>query len=82
MKLRPICGIELRPRIVYEIEVDTCPKCGGVWLDGGELNKLLAKVREYHDEYYSYEDYRRWEERYKTERKKRGIFEFFEEIFD
>jgi len=45
MKLCPICGIELRPRVVYEVEVDTCPKCGGVWLDGGELQKLIAKIR-------------------------------------
>jgi Uncharacterized protein conserved in bacteria, COG3809 len=45
MKLCPICGVELRPRVVYEVEVDTCPKCGGVWLDGGELQKLIAKIR-------------------------------------
>jgi len=45
MKLCPICGVELRPRAVYEVEVDTCPKCGGVWLDGGELQKLIAKIK-------------------------------------
>jgi Zn-finger nucleic acid-binding protein len=45
MKLCPVCGIELRPRVVYEVEVDTCPKCCGVWLDGGELQKLIAKIR-------------------------------------
>jgi Zn-finger nucleic acid-binding protein len=60
MKLCPICGVELRPRAVYEIEVDTCPKCGGVWLDGGEIQKLIAKIREYREEYYSDERYREW----------------------
>lgn len=81
MKLCPICGIELRPRVVYDIEIDQCPRCGGVWLDGGELNKLLTKMREYRDEYYSYEEFRAWEEEYKR-RKKKGVFEFFEELFD
>jgi Zn-finger nucleic acid-binding protein len=27
------------------VEVDVCPKCNGVWLDGGELAKVLAMDR-------------------------------------
>jgi Zn-finger nucleic acid-binding protein len=38
------------------------PKCGGVWLDGGELQKLIAKIRKYREEYYSDKRYREWEE--------------------
>ncbi|MCC6032259.1 MAG: zf-TFIIB domain-containing protein [Pyrobaculum sp.] len=75
MKLCPICGVELRPRVVYEVEVDTCPKCGGVWLDGGELQKLIAKIREYREEYYSDERYREWEEEWREKKKK--IFSIF-----
>jgi Zn-finger nucleic acid-binding protein len=26
------------------IEIDYCPKCGGVWLDHGELENLLEKA--------------------------------------
>jgi Zn-finger nucleic acid-binding protein len=26
------------------IEIDYCPKCGGVWLDHGELESLLEKA--------------------------------------
>ena len=26
-----------------EIEIDYCPKCRGVWLDRGELDKLIEK---------------------------------------
>lgn len=37
----PLC-IEtvLEPRFHGAIEVDVCPKCKGVWLDRGELDKL------------------------------------------
>ena len=27
------------------IEIDYCPECRGVWLDRGELDKLLEKTR-------------------------------------
>ncbi len=82
MKLCPICGVELRPRVVYEVVVDACPKCGGVWLDGGELQKLIAKIGEYREEYYSDERYREWEEEWREKKKKKGIFDLFDEIFD
>ncbi|AET33483.1 zf-TFIIB domain-containing protein [Pyrobaculum ferrireducens] len=78
----PLCGIELKPRIVYDIEIDACPKCGGVWLDGGELQKLMARVKEYRDEYYSHDVYKRWEEEYKYHKKRKSVFEFFEDLFD
>ena len=28
------------------VEIDICPTCKGVWLDRGELNKLLAAEKE------------------------------------
>jgi len=30
----------------YGIEIDICPSTGGVWLDRGELEKLIAIIRE------------------------------------
>ena len=81
-KFCPICGVELKPRIVYEIEVDFCPKCGGIWLDGGELNKLVSKIKEYEQEYYAHDEYKRFEEERVKKRKKRGFFEFIEDIFE
>ncbi len=39
----PRCqGEELKVRAVGETEVDCCRRCGGVWLDAGELDALLA----------------------------------------
>jgi|HigsolmetaAR204D_1030405.scaffolds.fasta_scaffold02203_10 hypothetical protein len=31
--------------------IDICPSCKGVWLDRGELDKLMQEVREVRDEY-------------------------------
>lgn len=28
------------------IEIDYCPKCRGVWLDRGELDKIIEKAQE------------------------------------
>lgn len=38
----PVClDTELSPHIRSGIEVDHCPRCRGMWLDRGELEKLL-----------------------------------------
>jgi hypothetical protein len=33
------------------IMIDICPSCKGVWLDRGELEKLMSDVREVRQEY-------------------------------
>ena len=33
---------KLDERHSHGIEIDVCPKCGGVWLDRGELEKLVG----------------------------------------
>lgn len=38
----PVCGEALRTINRHEVEVDICPGCKGVWLDRGELEKILA----------------------------------------
>jgi Zn-finger nucleic acid-binding protein len=38
----PVCGDKLRAVEKYGVEVDICPGCKGVWLDRGELEKILA----------------------------------------
>jgi Zn-finger nucleic acid-binding protein len=38
----PLCrDIDLEPRFSRGIEVDVCPRCRGLWLDRGELERLL-----------------------------------------
>lgn len=39
----PRCGGTLQERKVDEVSIDTCDKCGGVWLDSGELEQLTKR---------------------------------------
>lgn len=42
----PIDGAPMRQIHRYGIEFDVCPSTGGVWLDKGELEKLIALVKQ------------------------------------
>ena len=71
------------------IEIDYCPKCRGVWLDRGELDKIIDRSvpgvtqelnPEPEQEKYRYEsrdDYRQKE--YQNKRRKKG---FLGDFFD
>jgi len=40
----PICtGIDLKIAERQGIEIDYCPECRGVWLDRGELDKIIER---------------------------------------
>ena len=41
--LCPVCQVELMMTERQNIEVDYCPKCRGVWLDRGELDKIIER---------------------------------------
>ena len=38
----PVCNVELRIAERQGVEIDYCPQCRGVWLDRGELDKIIA----------------------------------------
>lgn len=40
--LSPISGEPMKQVIREGIEIDVCPTTGGIWLDKGELEKLIA----------------------------------------
>jgi uncharacterized protein len=63
--------------------IDVCPTCRGVWLDRGELEKLLSYMQEERDDDRpgKRDEYRR--ERYDDDdryrgRRKRSLFDFFD----
>jgi Zn-finger nucleic acid-binding protein len=39
----PVCDVPLVMTERQNIEVDYCPKCRGVWLDRGELDKIIER---------------------------------------
>ncbi len=39
----PIDGIELVMSDRNGVEIDYCPQCRGVWLDRGELDKIIER---------------------------------------
>src|SRR5262245_13758998 len=39
----PRCDGTLNESKVEEVSIDTCDKCGGVWLDSGELEQLTRR---------------------------------------
>ena len=43
----PICpNAELAMSERHGVEIDYCPKCRGVWLDRGELDKIIERASE------------------------------------
>lgn len=41
----PHCAVPLSMSDRAGIEIDFCPQCRGVWLDRGELDKILERSR-------------------------------------
>lgn len=41
--LCPHCRVDLVMSDRQGVEIDYCPKCRGVWLDRGELDKILER---------------------------------------
>lgn len=41
----PNCQIGMKEIERDSVHVDICPQCRGVWLDRGELEKLLSNIR-------------------------------------
>jgi Zn-finger nucleic acid-binding protein len=39
----PVCATGLVPNERQGIEIDFCPTCRGVWLDRGELDKIIER---------------------------------------
>lgn len=41
----PLCNVDLQMSERNGIEIDYCPTCRGVWLDRGELDKIIERSR-------------------------------------
>ena len=45
-KLCPSDGQKMAKEIAHMLVIDRCPKCQGVWLDGGELERIQSASQE------------------------------------
>ncbi len=57
----PLCDqVKMREVEKHGVLVDVCPSCKGVWLDRGELEKILQSAREIRQPFNEwYESYRK-----------------------
>ncbi|GGB43399.1 hypothetical protein GCM10011380_36050 [Sphingomonas metalli] len=45
--LCPVCRIDLTLADRQGVEIDYCPQCRGIWLDRGELDKIIERNAAY-----------------------------------
>ncbi|MEL6450409.1 MAG: zf-TFIIB domain-containing protein [Pseudomonadota bacterium] len=89
------CPIDGTPLVIADrsgVEIDYCPQCRGVWLDRGELDKIIERSAAYTPPPpppptsrgqvdRDYDDDRRYDDR-RGKRKKSGMGDFLGDIFD
>ena len=88
----PVCNVNLLMSEKQGIEIDYCPKCRGIWLDRGELEKIIErsnaemprkderdyKKDDYKKPFYNDDDDYKHKGGYHQKKKK----SFFDDIFD
>ncbi|MBW2991049.1 zf-TFIIB domain-containing protein [Candidatus Woesearchaeota archaeon] len=57
----PRCHVPMIKKTRMGVTIDKCKKCDGIWLDGGEIEKILKKIQE---------EQRKFRERQKKSKKK------------
>lgn len=83
------CPIDNEPLVMTDrsgVEIDYCPKCRGVWLDRGELDKIIERSAapaperpENRSERYDSDDDYRGDGRGRPQRRRES---FLSDIFD
>lgn len=72
----PVDGNTLLLAERQDVEIDYCPNCRGVWLDRGELDKLLRRADDFDDDDDQWR--RRSSDHRPPKKKKRWLSEMFE----
>ena len=89
--LCPVCRVKLSMSVRQNVEIDYCPQCRGIWLDRGELDKIIERSaaeaapapeprREKRRDYYDDDDREYRSKRRKSE--KSSVAYWLKEIFD
>lgn len=87
----PRCNTNLAISNTQGIEIDYCPNCKGVWLDRGELEKIIERSNSFESHYMGGDDHRKYNDSHHDNhydkhsdyghhsKRKKG---FFSELFD
>ena len=75
----PIDGTRLEMSERNGIEIDYCPQCRGVWLDRGELDKIIERNER---SIRPYEDDDRSRSNHQQQPKKKKRTSFLSELFE
>ncbi len=90
----PACNVNLLKSERQRIEIDYCPEYRGVWLDRGELVKIVEKnsteyrekssyrESDYKERDRSYQDYNKSDHEYDKKPYRKKKESFLSEIFD
>ncbi len=87
----PVCSVDLTMSERQGVEIDYCPQCRGVWLDRGELDKIIERseaattptrpaidVRKSHDDHKDKHYQSHDDYSYKKHKKKSFLGELFD----
>ena len=55
----PNCFAQMQIMQRYEVDIDYCPSCKGVWLDRGEIDKIAQIESSHIGQHYNKYHYRR-----------------------
>lgn len=81
----PNCNVNLIMTERNNVEIDYCPECRGIWLDRGELDKIIERSSQYDRDATSNETTREkysYPENKNYEYKKRKKDSFLGDLFD
>ena len=42
----PVDGVKMGKEVAHMLVIDRCPSCNGVWMDGGELERMKGDLQE------------------------------------
>lgn len=61
-----ICPVDKTQLVITDregVEIDYCPTCRGVWLDRGEIDKIVSRAQKYDDHDRNFRREERYDDR-------------------
>ena len=81
----PVCKtVDLQMTDRSGVEIDYCPQCRGIWLDRGELDKIIDRASDHYsggdkkDKYFEKDHYYDHDKKYQYKKKKGFLGDFFD----